>query len=160
MTKQKLSITPTHTYHSNHQAPDIIPSLPYTHHHISLTVTIQNISQEYKHQNRSQKSPKTIKEPKERHHTKISFVKTSVPQENTPRKTQRKTPYKKIPCVVPHQLLTNNSRSSTSIHCRFPASHCQHYYHHISQENAPHIIPIKCHENNAKARNATERQRL
>ena len=80
MTKQKLSITPTHTYHSNHQAPDIIPSLPYTHHHISLTVTIQNISQEYKHQNRSQKSPETIKEPKERHHTKISFVKTSVSQ--------------------------------------------------------------------------------
>ena len=107
-----------------------------------------------------QKSPETIKEPKERHHTKISFVKTSVPQENTPRKTQRKTPYKKIPCVVPHQLFTNNFRSSTSVHCRFPASHCQHYYHHISQENAPHIIPIKCHENNAKARNSPERQRL
>ena len=108
----------------------------HTHHHISPTVTIPNISQEYKTSKSRPKITKTII------------------------RTQRKTPYQKIPCVVPHQLLTNNSRSSTSIHCRFPASHCQHYYHHISQENAPHIIPIKCHENNAKARNATERQRL
>ena len=122
MTKQKLSITPTYTYHSNHQAPDIIPSLPYTHHHINFTMTIQNISQKYKTSKSRQKSPETIKEPKERHHTKISFVKTSVPQENTPRKAQRKTPYKKIPCVVPHQLFTNNFRSSITTHCRFPAS--------------------------------------
>ena len=60
-----------------------------TRHHTIITIHTSshqphddhpNISQEYKHQNRSQKSPETIKEPKERHHTKISFVKTSVSQ--------------------------------------------------------------------------------
>ena len=128
MTKVKLSTTPTYTYHSNHQAPAIIPSLPYTHIITSApTVTIPNISQKYKMSKSRPKITKTII------------------------RTQRKTPYQKIPCVVPHQLLTNNSRSSTSIYRRFPASHCQHYYHHISQENAPHIIPIKCHENDARS---------
>ena len=74
MTKQKLSITPTYTYHSNHQAPDIIPSLPYTHHHISPTVTIQNISQEYK---TSKSQPKITKNYK---------------------RAQRKTPYQNQFC--------------------------------------------------------------
>ena len=108
--------SPSTTHHTIIASTHIITSAPLW----PFRILVRNT----KRQNRSRKSPKTIKKRGliERHHTKISFVKTSVPQENTPRKTQRKTPYKKIPCVVPHQLFTNSFRSSITTHCRFPAS--------------------------------------
>ena len=70
-----------------------------------------------------QKSPETIKEPKERHHTKISFVKTSVSQSKyTANGSKKNTVQENTMC-----------RTTPVIHQQLPKQH----YHTLQVSSKP-----------------------